>query len=392
MHRPLLNIEQDRKWLSEVSIVDALYYSYLFCVVLMSTLGYSSEDSVYKIVVAIGAVFAFIRIMSLQYNSKYLAISLGLVILGCFALMVSGRFTLLLTVLLLVAAKDLRTHNLLKTFFIAKIVGLVLLGLFVATGLFKIEVYQYYKIVSSSYVERMTINGSGTTVLHLSLITCISLWFYLRSGKVSAIYYVLCFFANAAFYSISRSTMGLLMGFASPVLFLLISTSDRRCRAFIKLSKLALPAMLLFSFGTAKLYGENTFVNWLDKLFQGRIYYNNYFLNEYPFSLFGHGMLSSEGNFDNSFVFIWIAYGAVTFVVIFSAMQKAIQERANKGDWVAIAVIVIFLLVALSESFYPSAAVNPSLFMLVSLFESLEPKGYAGKKIVHNKSKTVRRQ
>lgn len=356
----------------------------------MSTLGYSAEDALYKVIVAFGAVFALVRIASLKYDSRYLAASMGLVILGVFALVVSGRFTLLLTILLLVSAKGLRVRDLLKAFFIAKIVGIILLGVFVATGIFKIEVHQYYKFVSASYVQRMTINGSGTTLLHLSAISCMALWFYLRSGKVGFAYYVICFVANIASYAISMSTMGLLMGFGSLVLFLLVSKSIGLRSVFVKLAKLAIPILLIFSFGTAVLYGGNAFVDWLDKLFQGRIYYNSYFLSEYPISLFGHGMLSSEGNFDNSFVFVWVAYGVVAFVVLFGSIQKMICTLAGESDWVSLAIIVAFLLVALSESFYPSAAVNPSLFMLVPLLSFPKRKETVEKSDLQNLSKANR--
>ena len=73
------------------------------------------------------------------------------------------------------------------------------------------------------------------------------------------------------------------------VLFLLAQVWGSFRRLLVRLSTWILPLLLLFSLGTAIAF-DNAVVSELDRLFQGRIYYDHYFLSNYPFSLFGHGM------------------------------------------------------------------------------------------------------
>lgn len=354
-------------------VVDVAYLCYLFSVVLMSTLGYSSNDLIYVVVVALGGMFAALRVLAMRLSTRYVIFAALLIIFGIIAFMVSKRFTLLLTVLLLIAARGIRIRTLVGTFFAGKMIGLVFMGALVALGIFEVEHFQYYKAVSASFVDRMSINGNGTNILHLSCITCMVLWFYLRDGRVLLAFYPIGVMLNLFIYfNITRSTMGLIVGSSCLLLFFACEYSRNLRRLFVGLSRWAIPLLLLFSFGTALLYGQNEFINWLDKLFQGRIFYNSSFLERYPFSVFGQGMLTNEGNFDNSFVFIYVAYGFIPFCILFGSMQKVIADLAEAKDWNSLVLICAFLLAGLSESFYPSAAVNPSLYFLVPLLARLE--------------------
>lgn len=78
-------------------------------------------------------------------------------------------------------------------------------------------------------------------------------------------------------------------------------------------------------------------------------------------------MLTSEGNFDNSYVFVFVAYGLIAFILLFGSMQLIVKRLKETRDWASLAFVVIYMIAALSESFYPAAAVNPSLFLLVPL-------------------------
>lgn len=78
-------------------------------------------------------------------------------------------------------------------------------------------------------------------------------------------------------------------------------------------------------------------------------------------------MLTSEGNFDNSYVFVFVAYGLIAFILLFGSMQLIVKRLKETRDWASLAFVVIYMIAGLSESFYPAAAVNPSLFLLVPL-------------------------
>lgn len=351
--------------------VDALYCAYLFAVVLMSTIGMSAGDALYVTVVAIGAIFSVVRILTVRFEPRFVLLAIVLACLGIIELYISRRFTLLLTVLLLVSAKEIQPRLLLGTFLAAKITGLLLVAMFVVTGIFEVEAYQYFKMASGSYIQRVLINGNSTNVMHLSFLTVVFLLFYMKRGHCGIFYYLGFFALNLASETITGSYMGLLLGTGGLALFFFCQHSTIIRKLLVKCSTAVLPLLLIFTFVTALMYGSSALVDIVDRLFQGRIYYNHLFLTNYPVNLFGHGMLSDEGNFDNSFVFVLVAYGAITFCILFGAIQFLMSKLKNKTDWVSIALVTVYLVAALSESFYPAAAVNPSLLLLVSLFELL---------------------
>lgn len=355
---------------AKMKVVDLLYCLYLFAVVLMSTLGMSAADLPYIATVAIGGLFALVRILTSEYDARWFFAMLMLVLLAAIEYSVSKRFTFFLTVLLLVGARGMPTRTLLACFLVAKIIGLVLVGIFVVTGVFEVETFQYYKMATESFVQRVTVNGAATNVMHLSLLAVAFLIFYLKNGKVTTFYYLIFFALNFAFEQVTHSFLGLFLGTGGLFLFCALQHSSKIRAGFIRLSTAVLPLLLVFSFGTALLYGKSPFVDLLDRIFQGRIYYNHYFLTSTSISPFGHGMLYSEGNFDNSFIFVFVAYGLIAFVLLFGAMQVVAVHLKREKDWVALSAVVLYMLAGLSESFYPSAAVNPTLFMLIPLLSS----------------------
>lgn len=92
---------------SSMRVVDLLYCAYLFSVVFMSTLGLSAGDDIYVACVGLGAAFAVIRFLAMDFDPRFFLIAMGLAALGVIELVVSKRFTLLLTVMLLVGVKDI---------------------------------------------------------------------------------------------------------------------------------------------------------------------------------------------------------------------------------------------------------------------------------------------
>lgn len=349
-------------------VVDLLYCVYLFSVVLMSTLGLSANDNIYVATVGFGAVFAVIRLFATDFDSRFFLLAMCLAALGIVELVVSKRFTLLLTALLLVGAKDIDIERVLLTFLAAKIVGLFLVVLFVVTGIFEVEFYQYFKMATDTYIQRVRVNGSSTNVMHLSFLAVIFLTLYMKRGNCGTGVYLAFAALNLLCERITGSYIGFFLGMGGLLLFYVLQHSGKIRRLFVRFSTAVLPLLLAFSFGTAALYGRSAFVDTLDRIFQGRIYYNNFFLSNYPVSLFGHGMLTAEGNFDNSYVFVFVAYGLVTFALLFGAMQLLTRRLKRQNDWLALTLVVIYMIAGISESFYPAAAVNPSLFFLILLF------------------------
>ena len=56
-------------------------------------------------------------------------------------------------------------------------------------------------------------------------------------------------------------------------------------------------------------------------------------------------------------------------------MQLLTCRLKRQNNWLALAIVVLYMIAGLSESFYPAAAVNPSLFFLILLFDGYKQVG-----------------
>ena len=260
----------------------------------MSTIGMGAGDSAYVVVVVIGAIFALSRIMSIRFSPQFLLLAIALTCLGVIEFYISRRTTLLLTVLLLVSAKEIQPRLLIGTFLAAKIIGLCLVVALVITGIYGVETHQYFKMATGTYIQRVLVNGSSTTIMHLSFLAIIFLSFYMKKGRCGLVYYLGFFFLNLICANITGSYMGFLLGIGGLVLFWICQHVNKFRELLVKYSTAVLPLLLLLTFGTAFLFGHSSAVDAIDRLFQGRVYYNHYFMSNYSVSLFGYGMLSDE--------------------------------------------------------------------------------------------------
>lgn len=110
--------------LSRDNAVRCAYLCYLFAIVLISTLGYTASSILYKIIVGMGAVLAIASLCVQKYTTKYLFLVVALFALSLIEIKITKKTTLMLTLLLLIAAKGIAQRKILATFLIAKLSGL----------------------------------------------------------------------------------------------------------------------------------------------------------------------------------------------------------------------------------------------------------------------------
>ena len=70
-------------------------------------------------------------------------------------------------------------------------------------------------------------------------------------------------------------------------------------------------------------------------------------------------------------------------------MQLIVKRLKETRDWASLAFVILYMIAGLSESFYPAAAVNPSLFLLVPLLSFNGRFEIAKQNCVLNKQSTL---
>lgn len=357
--------------LANTSVMELFFFVFLFVTVAFQTLGFAFGDMVYMGAVALFGILLAVKVLSGRYSSKDLVVCLVMLGLGVFLAWHTHKYTVLLSVLLLVAAHGIDADIILERFLAFKTIALLALFLLAAVGVLDMTTAQHYRTVTGEFETRVFINGASGNILHLGLCTVCALYCYTRYGHVTVKSVLLLMLANVSLYlSITRSVAGVTMTTMTLAMFFFCSRMPRLERLVTCLAPFVPVVLLTSSVVIGFSYGQSEFADFVNRLMTGRTAYDNYFLTTYGVPLFGanYSQLISEGNFDNSYVYSLVVYGLVFTVLLFACVTALLFRNASREDCSRNSLLlVVFLVYGLAESMYPSAVVNPSLFLLAEL-------------------------
>lgn len=356
---------------ANISVMELFFFAFLFITVIFQTLGYAFGDMAYMGAVVLFGILLATKVLMGGYSSRDLVVCLVMLGLGVFLAWHTHKYTVLLSALLLVAAHGIDTDIILGRFLTYKMISLLVLFLLAAVGVLDTVTAQHYRTLTGEFETRVFINGASGNILHLGLCTVCTLYCYKRYKRITVKSFLLFMLIDIFLYqSITRSVAGVTMTAMTLTMFFFCSRMPRLERLVIRLAPFLPAVFLATSVAVGLSYGQSELVDFVNRLMTGRTAYDNYFLTTYGVSLFGanYSQLISEGNFDNSYVYSLVIYGLV-FTVLLFACVTALLCRYSLGGCSSrkSLLIIVFLVYGLAESMYPSAVVNPSLFLLVEL-------------------------
>lgn len=363
--------------LGNMGALDFFFFIMLGVCVVFQTWGYSFSDKVYVGVVALAGVFAAAKMLASRYSARDMIVCVFLLGIGLYFALKVHRYTVLLTAVLLIAAKGIETRQLLTGFLGIKAFAIVSLFALAALGVFSVETVQHYRMTSGEFETRTLINGAATNIVHLGFFTVAVLWLCLRYGRIRVRDVVVLLALDAAIYlGITRSTAGVALSALAVLLMFACSKSKGIESAFLRLAPCAPFALMLIMVAFGYAYGSSGFMDSVNKLSTGRIAYDHYWLTAYGPTPLGSDFaeLTGEGNFDDSFVYVLVVYGVVFAALLYGAVTKLLVEMRQGGAASGALLVVLFLVYSAAESMYPSAVVNPSLFLLNAVLFDGQPK------------------
>lgn len=363
--------------LGDMSVLDLFFYVLLAVCIIFQTWGYSFSDASYIGAVALVGLLALAKILASRYTGRDLIMCALLLGVGLFFALKAHRYTVLLSAVLLIAAKGVSTRRLLTSFLGIKLFAIVSLFILAAIGVFGVETVQHYRMTTGEIEMRMVINGAVTNIVHLGFFTVAVLWLCLKYERIRVHDVVLLLVLDVAMYlGVTRSTAGVALSALAALLIFACSKSRVVESAFLRLAPLVPFGLMLVMVVLGYAYGSSGFMDFVNKLSTGRIAYDHYWLTTYGPTLFGadFSQLIDEGNFDDSFVYVIVVYGAVFGALLYGAVTKLLVEMRQGGAASGALLVVLFLVYSAAESMYPSAVVNPSLFLLTSVLFDGQPK------------------
>ena len=363
--------------LGGMGVLDLFFYILLAVCIVFQTWGYSFGDTTYIGAVALAGILAAAKMLASRYTGRDLIVCVVLLGVGLYFAAKAHRYTVLLTVVLIIAAKGIETRKLLTGFLGIKTVALVSFFVFAALGAFDVESVQHYRMTTGVFETRVLINGASTNILHLGFFTIATLWLCLkyeriRMGDVA----VLLFLDGVLYLGVTRSTAGVALTAVAVLLIFASSKLKGLERSLLRLAPLAPFALMLVMVFLGYAYGSSGFMDFVNKLSTGRIAYDHYWLTTYGPTLLGSDFaeLIGEGNFDDSFVYILVVYGFLFALLLYGAVTRLLIEIKRGGDAPGALLVVLFLIYSAAESMYPSAVVNPSLFLVGGFLFDGQPK------------------
>lgn len=383
---------RQRGVLSSVRVTDAFFYLFLLATVSLQTLGYGFGDVAYLGAVGFFGILLAVKVLVGRYSSRDIVVCVLLVALGAFLAYHTHKFTIILSAIILISTNGLDEDDVLGKYLAIKAIALAVLVLLAGLGVFDATAMQHYRSATGSFETRIIINGVSSNILHLGFCTVCALLLYKKYGHITLPVAAACMLANILLYLIvTRSVAGVMMTGVTITLFFLCSHLRRLEGIIIRISPFVPIMLAILSVVMGLSYGSSEIADFVNRLMTGRTAYDHYFLTTYGVSLFGadYAQLISEGNFDNSYVYSLVIYGGLFTALLYGSVTVLLWRIAFRGGSPQKALLLlVFLIYGLAESVYPSAVVNPSLFLLTAVLfdrrgtsiaakrDRLLPRGY----------------
>ncbi len=322
------------KALGSMSVLDLFFFVMLAACVVFQTWGYSFNDKIYIGVVVLAGILAAAKMLASRYTARDLFVCVFLLGIGLFFALKAHRYTVLLSAVLLIAAKGVETRRLLTGLLGIKAFAIASLFVLAAVGVFGVETFQHYRMTSGEFETRTLINGAATNIVHLGFFTVAVLWLCLRYRRIRVHDVVVLLALDVTLYlGVTRSTAGVALSALAVLLIFTCSKSKGVEGALLRLAPFVPFALMLIMVTLGYAYGSSGFMDFINKLSTGRIAYDHYWLTAYGPTLLGSDFaeLTHEGNFDDSFVYVLVVYGIVFAALLYGAVTKLLVEMRQGG-------------------------------------------------------------
>lgn len=335
-----------------------LFYLFMFINVFCKSINLYNNSIFYKILFFLGLIFICIKIINEKYRVKELLLCLLLIILSFLTFYVTRRPTLFISVLAIVGVKNIDLKKLFKPMLNIKLICFFIMVFLSFMGLIGNDILVTTR--DGVDVVRYSLGYGHPNTLQLMAFTITSLILYLNKKKLSNVLMFFLLLFNGFVFIFSQSRTGFLCSLLLIFLFYFINYLSSYKNFIRKFSIFILFFSIIFSFGTAKLYGEVPIINEINVRFSHRIAYANYYLNNYGFSLFGHPNVENDNkaSFDNGFIFMYIQYGFIGLIIILFLLLKICFSSEYNKDIKLPILMIVYSLYFIEESFICNIFLN----------------------------------
>lgn len=351
---------------------NSLFLIFLFLNVFCKGIGLGNDDKIYVLLLFVGLIFLTIKIFTDKYKKKELLYIAIILCIGLGTFLITKKITLLMTCICLAGMKNVDVDKTFKGMFYIRLITFVSVIALALLGIIENSSVTMWR--DGGFETRYALGFGYANTLHLSLFLLIALYVYVRYKKLNVIAYGVMIISNIFIYTYSGSRTGFALVFVL-ILLTIISKYEFIQKVIIKSPKYVYIILLIASFLTAIFYGRVPILDKLNTALNGRIYFSNYYIRNYGFTLLGNNIASdTNALFDNGYLYMYIQFGIMGLLLV-SSWIFMIAKNIQKNYDVRRGIIVIsFLLYIFTESFTPNIFMNVILLFVAENIYTVSDK------------------
>lgn len=344
-----------------------LIYVFFLNIFICKGFNLQSENIIYLGTYLLGLVLVFFKMITERYTISEIIKIVLIIALGCVVYIFSKNLTPLFFCINLCCLKNVNINKILKIMFYSTLITMIIMMILSISGIIPNEIYHINR--NGILLSRYCFGYIHPNIAHMQFLILVLLYYYLynNSKKIMMSFIILLLNFILYKYTGSRTACYLIVLF---VIYQLFFSNNKIVDNIIKFfSKYSYISLFIFSFVAAYLYNNVGFVQKMDFIFTGRIWYCKRLLELYSIPLFGrenYGPIL----FDNSYFYLLFKCGLV-FTLIYTFFMYKLVEYCLKNDMKKELVFILFLnIFCITENVFLSVNFNfINLFFAKIIFD-----------------------
>ena len=338
-----------------------LFHFFIFLITLCKALGLDSENKIYVVAFALGCFAVLIKMMREKYTHLEFLSMTFIVVVGVADLLLGHTATILFTAIAICGMKNTDTKQIIKLVFWTRVVGFVVLILCSALGIVNDATVMHYR--DGTFIERYKLGYGHPNTAHMAFTIIVVLSMYLYGEKMKCLHYVILVVCNRITFFFTASRTGFMICNISVIFWILLQFEKIR-KPILKYGRHFYLGLFAITVCAGLLYGHVGFLDRLDGMLTGRIAYISQILKSGSPPIIGSKEYSESVMVDNGYITLMYNGGLLAFGWISYYMLCLSKKLYREGRYRDFFLVTNFVLYSLTESFFPSIAVNISLLLL----------------------------
>lgn len=353
-----------------VSLPSLCFYLFWTILLVGKGLGYSSADMVFRNMTLFGLLFCMAKLLLTKWNNTEIMTAFLLFFMGVLVWYFSNEIDVLLTILVIISMKNIDILKCMKWSFWVKLI------FFLTETTWRIygggDMQPMYRWENGIPTLRYGLGYGHPNATHYTLFVIFVLGIIAYGKKLKWFHYLFMIIYNMFIFEYTDSRTGWILSLS--VLLLSWGLNGRKGELARKMLRyLADKAYIV---GTLISFLISYSVLFLSKLvnlgtISSRFKSGAVMISQWNLSLFGTtGIVSDFGYME-----ILYQKGIIVFVLFIYSMTKILKQSVRKGWWHCVAVLIVYSVYTLMESYTASVLMNISLLLCSMLiFKNMQEK------------------